>query len=54
MRAKLFVPVGMPLQKSGGERSAPSQVYCCGMALPEVKAEEVSVGGMAGFAQQPQ
>ena len=38
MIAKLFVPVGAPLQRSGGERSAPSHVYFRGMGLPCAKA----------------
>src|SRR2546422_890843 len=39
VRAKLRVPAGAPLQASGGERLAPSQVYFAGMTSPSAKAE---------------
>jgi hypothetical protein len=52
MSAKDFVPAGAPVQDSGGETFAPSQVYLAGIAAPSAKAVLVSVkeadGGGAG------
>ena len=42
MSAKLTVPAGAPLQASGGETSASSQVYVAGIAVPSVNAVLVS------------
>ena len=50
MIAKLFVPVGAPLQRSGGERSAPSHVYFRGMGLPCAKAGLESCSSSAPVA----
>src|SRR3990172_6494555 len=38
IRVKLFAAVGAPSHESGGERSAPSQVYGLGMVPPSLKA----------------
>src|SRR5262245_66156694 len=38
MIAKLFVLLGAPLQRSGGDRPAPSHVYFRGMGFPYAKA----------------
>jgi hypothetical protein len=43
MRARLFVPEGMPDQDSGGEVLSPSQVYLAGILLPFVNAVELKV-----------
>src|SRR6266852_4315468 len=42
MRAKLFVPWGVPFHCKDGETSAPSPVYILGMASLSSKAELVS------------
>src|SRR5271165_914817 len=34
IRARLFVPEGGSDQRNGGDRSAPSPVYCFGMVAP--------------------
>jgi hypothetical protein len=43
MMAKLFVFSGNPLQLSGGDILALSQVYLAGIGLPSSKAELVSL-----------
>src|SRR3954452_24477902 len=41
--ARLLVPSGGAVQASGGERSAPSQVYRVGISVTAAKAGEVRV-----------
>src|SRR5262245_51756157 len=50
MSAKLFAPCGTFVHLSGGEMSAPSQVYFAGMGWPSAKAELVSWIVMAIFS----
>src|SRR5437773_2179849 len=47
MSAKVFVPCGAADQLSGGEISAPSQVYCFGMAPLLANAGDVRTSAMA-------
>src|SRR2546429_9446990 len=47
MSAKVFVPCGAADQFSGGEISAPSQVYCFGMAPLLANAGDVRTSAMA-------
>src|SRR6516162_9699462 len=44
---RLLVPSGIPDQVSGGDISAPSQVYCAGISPPGGIAGLASIRGMA-------
>jgi hypothetical protein len=50
-RAKLLVPAGLPDHSSGGEKSAPSQVYFAGIISPLPKALLVISIGFPPFAR---